>query len=62
MTGEQMLAEIARRDYYEQKEKEHIELVECAWYAIKVGVIIVCLLSIVKHVRELWIALASCFS
>ena len=61
MTGKELLEEIDRRDYYDQKEREHLELVDCWWFAVKLSVIIFSLLSIAGHVRELWMALASCF-
>ena len=32
--------------YYERKEKEHIEMVECWWYAIKVMFVIAGLIKI----------------
>ena len=50
MTGEEMLREIYQREYY-----------DCAWFTIKIGIIVACLLSIAGHVKELWQALASCF-
>ena len=54
MTGPQMLHEIERREYYHHKFREHVELVECTWWLIKVTIIGVCLVSIAGHVRELW--------
>lgn len=58
MTGPEMIQEIERRNYYDSKLREHTELVECWWYAIKVGsklgVIAYCLVSIAGHIRELW--------
>jgi hypothetical protein len=35
--------------------------VECWWFVVKLGVIMYGLLSIARHVKELWDALASCF-
>ncbi len=65
MNLEEMLTEIDRREYYDRKEREHIELMECWWdavmFGVKISVIVVCLLSIAGHVRELWQALAACF-
>lgn len=57
MTGKELLEEIDRREYYDQKEREHIELVDCAWYVVKLGVIVVCLVSIALNVQKLWEAL-----
>lgn len=61
MTGPEMIHEVERRDYYRERERKNAELVDCTWYAIKLGVVIAGLLSIAGHVRELWDALASCF-
>ena len=53
MSGEEMLREIDRREYYHHKFREHCELVECTWLLFKLVIIGVCLVSIAAHVREL---------
>lgn len=54
MSGPEMLAEIERRDYYDRKLREHTELVQCWWFAIQIGVIVACLLSIAGHLLKAW--------
>jgi len=53
--------EIERREYYDRKERGHLELVDCMVTLIIWTVIALSLLSITRHVRELWKALADCF-
>lgn len=43
MSGSEMLAKTERRDD-----------IRAFWCGVKVGIIILCLLSIAGHVRELW--------
>jgi len=54
MTGEELLREIERRDYYAERERKNAELVACLRYAAIWLVIAGGLLSIAGHVRELW--------
>jgi len=54
MTGEELLREIERQEYYDEKFREHIELVACFWYVIQIGIIVWCLMSIAGNVKELW--------
>lgn len=54
MTGEEMLSEIARREYYRERERKNNELMACAWFCFKIGVIAACLMSIAEHVQELY--------
>ena len=54
MTGKELLREIERRDYYDEKFLEHIELVECTFIALQIGVIVWCLMSIAANLKELW--------
>jgi len=54
MTGKELLREIERQDYYDEKFREHIELVECVWLIIQVFIIGVCLMSIAANLKELW--------
>ena len=54
MTGEEMIQEIDRREYYARKERKNAELVDCMVYAAIWLIIAGGLLSIAGHVRELW--------
>ena len=58
MTGEEMIQEIDRREYYARKERKNAELVDCMVYAAIWLIIAACLLSIAQHVRELWVGLS----
>jgi len=61
MTGNEMLREIDRREYYNRKECEHIELVEFWWYAVELTITGCGIVYIIKQFMVLWDAIASCF-
>ena len=54
MTSEELLREIDRREYYDEKFREHIELAKCTFIALQIGVIVWCLMSIAANLKELW--------
>lgn len=56
-----MEEKIEHLEYYKQKEREHVELLELWWYAIKIIVIIAGLLSIAENVHKFWTSYTSCF-
>ena len=61
MTGEEMLQEIDRREYYRERERKNEELVDCMTFAAVCLIIIAGLLSIARSVHKLWDAIAACF-
>lgn len=57
MTGEEMLAEIERREvapYYLRKDEREGEILDGLSLVAKLLFIAGCLLSIAGHIRELW--------
>ena len=61
MIRQERYTDLQGHEYYEQKEKEHIEMVDCMTYAAIWLIIIAGLLSISGNFKELWDEIASCF-
>lgn len=54
MTGKKLLYEIDRREYYDRKHLEHLELVSCWWYVTQLIITGCGIVYIAKQFMILW--------